>query len=659
MSKIESALQLASEGFYVFPLAPNAKTPAIKKWNEKATRDITLIRKWWEKNPDYNIGVYTGRFGDGSQAIVAVDVDVKSGKRGDRTWKELRTSLDLPRTRRNKTPSGGSHILYISDTPARTSAEKLGEGIDIRSGGGFIAAPGSTIDGATYTTDNVPLSHAPSSLIEKCGRPREKIANSYAVDDIDLPAAVDRAKQWLIDGAPKAIEGRHGDHTTFQVAAKVKDFGISELTALELLYDHWNAEKASPPWEYDALATKVSHAYRYGDRPIGVASPQADFDTPALVPSQPEHPDTPKVAKQKLYFLTPDEIDIQKDQRHLIRNLLTEGGMTILYGESNTGKTFMALKLAYCVATGTPFNNQRTEQGAVVYFAAEAGRSIHNRVQAIKKKFNLSNFPLAVVPCPIDMLSPKGDTDAMIDLIEEAQHKLNLPIKMVIVDTLSRAIAGGDENGPTDMGKFVTHCDKIRHATKAQLLVVHHSGKDKAKGARGHSLLRAATDTELELSPGSMKATKQRDMDAGRPVSFNLEILPLGQNEFGEDITSCVVIEHETPPESDFDDNDEDLTPSARAALEVLKEALEGSEKVALDDWRNLCGRTAAVSGSESEETRSRMFRKARTALADRGLITVNEQNQTVSLGADRADRGRTAYHGPPEQADRTGPHPI
>jgi len=63
--------------------------------------------------------------------------------------------------------------------------------------------------------------------------------------------------------------------------------------------------------------------------------------------------------------------------------------MSVIYSESNTGKTFVALKLAYCIATGTKFRDKRTEQGTVVYVAAESGRSVLDRVQGLKQYFEL------------------------------------------------------------------------------------------------------------------------------------------------------------------------------------------------------------------------------------------------------------------------------
>ena len=116
---------------------------------------------------------------------------------------------------------------------------------------------------------------------------------------------------------------------------------------------------------------------------------------------------------------------------------------------------------------------------------------------------------------------------------------------MIVVDTLSRALAGGDENGSVDMTSFISNCDVLRNASGAHIMIVHHSGKDSAKGARGHSSLRAATDTEIELTvSGNIRmatATKQRDLEPQPPFMFSLKVHKLGQDEDGDDVTTCTI----------------------------------------------------------------------------------------------------------------------
>jgi hypothetical protein len=83
--------------------------------------------------------------------------------------------------------------------------------------------------------------------------------------------------------------------------------------------------------------------------------------------------------------------------------------------------------------------------------------------------------------------------------------------------------------------------DRIRDAVKATMLVVHHSGKDAAKGARGHSLLRAATDTEIEIVDSTIKVTKQRDMETIDDLKFRLEPADLGADASGRRVRSGTI----------------------------------------------------------------------------------------------------------------------
>src|SRR5690606_1496170 len=114
-------------------------------------------------------------------------------------------------------------------------------------------------------------------------------------------------------------------------------------------------------------------------------------------------------------------------------------------------------------------------------------------------------------------------------------------VGLIVVDTLSRALAGGDENASTDMGALVRNVDALRRKVRAHIMLVHHSGKDRAKGARGHSLLRAATDTEIEISKGEIVVTKQRDIDGSFSRGFVLEPVEIGRDAEGDPVTSCTI----------------------------------------------------------------------------------------------------------------------
>lgn len=222
--------------------------------------------------------------------------------------------------------------------------------------------------------------------------------------------------------------------------------------------------------------------------------------------------------------------------RPLIKGLLDQGAMTVLYGESNAGKTFVAMDLAYHIARGDAWSGMRAAKFPVLYVAAEGGLGARKRAVALSMRRGACDG-FSFLLHPINLLHPDADLQPLIASIEAT----GLDYGLIVIDTLSRVMAGGDENGPGDMGAMVRHLDKLRNATKAHIMVVHHSGKDRAKGARGHSLLRAATDTEIEVANREISVTKQRDLDGSFTRGFLLDVVTLGIDEDGDTITSCVV----------------------------------------------------------------------------------------------------------------------
>lgn len=221
--------------------------------------------------------------------------------------------------------------------------------------------------------------------------------------------------------------------------------------------------------------------------------------------------------------------------RPLVKGLLDCGAMTILYGESNTGKTFAAMDLAYHVASGQPWGGMRTAGLPAVYVVAEGGNGARKRAAALVEKYGPCDG-FHFVLSPVNLLDPAADLGPLIELLKTVDD-----LGLVVLDTLSRVMAGGDENSSVDMGALVRHLDAIRAVTGAHVLVVHHTGKDTAKGARGHSLLRAATDTEIEVTVGCIGVTKQRDLDKEYVTGFDLVPVTLGVDGEGDPVTSCTV----------------------------------------------------------------------------------------------------------------------
>lgn len=293
-----AAVALADRGFWVFPLVSGHKEPAIKAWQHEATRDYGKISGWWGANPHYNVGIFTGKYGDNG-ALIAIDVDIKNGGHGDVELLRLELEgLDFPDTYTQTTPTSGRHLVYQAGHGVRSGANVLGKNLDLRSAGGYIVGAGSVIGSTMYRGSHAPVSSAPDWLLTRT-RPAQALVISQDIQ-ADLGHAYARAKAYLAT-APVAVQGAGGDHQTYCVAARVKDYGVPEAVCVALMDAGWN-QRCEPPWSFEELETKVKHAYRYGNNPVGIDAPEAVF-TPAVQAQQPNVGPIEKINQSYAYVI--------------------------------------------------------------------------------------------------------------------------------------------------------------------------------------------------------------------------------------------------------------------------------------------------------------------------------------------------------------------
>lgn len=236
----------------------------------------------------------------------------------------------------------------------------------------------------------------------------------------------------------------------------------------------------------------------------------------------------------------------------LLQGVLTAGDGSVLYGDSNSGKTFLVIDMAASVARGVPWMGRRTEPGLVVYLAAESPTSVRGRLQAYQKNHGCKVPNFAIVQSPIDLFDGDADTNRVISLVKQLERQRGQKVRLIVGDTLARLSAGANENAGQDMGLVVRRFDRIRTECETHFLLIHHSGKAAAAGARGWSGIRAAVDTEIEISdtPSGrcVEITKQRDLSTkGERIGFRLDVVTLGQTKWGEPATSCVVVATDAP----------------------------------------------------------------------------------------------------------------
>jgi len=240
----------------------------------------------------------------------------------------------------------------------------------------------------------------------------------------------------------------------------------------------------------------------------------------------------------------------------LVEGLMTIGSTVVVYGDSNSGKTFWALSVATAIATGSDCYGRRTDPGLVVYLASEAPASIRSRMQAIKKFYGCDLENLAMVPVPLNFYSGAQDAQDVIEMVREIEQIKGKSVRLIIGDTLARMSAGANENSGEDMGPVMARFDQVATATGATMMIIHHNGKDAARGARGWSGIRAHIDTEIEVSAKdgvrSVSVTKQRELPSkGETIYFKLEVVEMGTTKFGGVATTCVAVPDEGATEGE------------------------------------------------------------------------------------------------------------
>lgn len=349
----------------------------------------------------------------------------------------------------------------------------------------------------------------------------------------------------------------HANDRNAAIKAAADQLGIQKAPSLA---DQLSSmvQRNSTAKALQTLAQHVSAEVEFPDEPTPQAQEQAaqviqkaaTSATAAATPTADDGTELPLLS-----FVRASQMPTWEPPQELVEGMLIENRMSVVYGDSNTGKSFLALDMAAHMTLGIKWFGRQVRQGAVLYLAAEAPKSIMDRARALEEKLGQKLDNLFITDCPIDIWDANGSTTAVIHTADMIERTYGVKIRLIIVDTLARAMGGGDENATKDMGVLVKHSDLIRASTMAHVMFIHHTGKDTAKGARGSSALRAATDTEIEVSdpgnqkPKEFKVTKQRDLQGkGEVYGFILVTVNLGIGVFDNLMTTCYV--QEAQPEA-------------------------------------------------------------------------------------------------------------
>ena len=517
-TKLEAALTYASWGWHVLPLVPNDKRPASAHGVHDATTDLDKIRAWWAQNPNYNIGIAAGE----KSGIVVFDIDPRNG--GSDSWDDFTSEHGgVPDGICQLTAGGGQH--HIAEWREGLKSCELRPGVDFLANGRYFVVAPSSVNDREYTW-------------EESSDPTDGICPFVIPESWLAAMAVRKVIVSATDG--ELITGnRNAGLASMAGSMRRSGFSASEIYAAIMTANTERCDIPLPLSDVKRIAESIS---RYEpEHDVGASTALGDAAAESLIGKDAD-------VIEKLNAIFGDELGSDYEApNELVEGLITIGSTVVVYGDSNSGKTFWALSVAASIAMGTTCYGRKTDPGLVVYLASESPTSIRSRVQAIKKHYSDNLENLVIVQAPVNFYQGDGDANDVIELVRKIEEIKGQSVRLIIPDTLARISAGANENSGEDMGPVMSRFDVVAAATRACIMIIHHNGKDAAKGSRGWSGIRAHIDTEIEVTEKdgvrSVTVTKQRELPSkGEAIYFKLQVIEMGRTKFGKPATTCVAI---------------------------------------------------------------------------------------------------------------------
>lgn len=267
----ETVLTYVEHGYTLFPLSGKHPQKGQDEWQNL------------RYNPDLTPQDFPGNFGVVLQADdLVIDVDPRHFKPKENPIKKLSKDLNIELNSCIIQTGGGGYHIYLKKPPEVPIKKSLPayEGLDFLSKGTYVVGvgcihpdTGKKYDFLSGSFDNI--MYAPIELLDLIINESPLLKNTGIDSYEDDIQAIARFKEYL-KYAPVAIQGQHGDKTTFQTACRGRDFGLSEQKCFDIISEAWNP-KCQPPWDVDELKRKVKNGYNYNTDVAGKRHPRADF----------------------------------------------------------------------------------------------------------------------------------------------------------------------------------------------------------------------------------------------------------------------------------------------------------------------------------------------------------------------------------------------
>jgi len=367
----------------------------------------------------------------------------------------------------------------------------------------------------------------------------------------------------------------------FQLVAELRYGGDLKAAAAGVL------QKVAKPSVVEQLAQRAEK--RNLERELEAYNSEGLQDAPSGAQSV----EAPKEPKRRIELIKWGEL---RDEpiRWTIKDILPANSFCALYGHPGSYKSFAAFYLACCIAGGLEAFGKPSVQGPVVYIALEGGAGLKRRRDALKRSMNLpDDLPLYFIKSQLNLGSTLEDRDALVAEIV----RIGVKPSLVIIDTFARATPGLEENSAKDVGSAITIMSSLQDDLGCGVLIIHHSGKDQARGMRGSSALLGAVDLELECQKisqegsadriGKLTVTKQKDGEDGIVLGYRMDVVSLSQID--PEATSLALVPIATEELESASKvksaKEQKINVDAKVAIQALEQAIsEGGEQPPIGD---------------------------------------------------------------------------
>lgn len=281
----------------------------------------------------------------------------------------------------------------------------------------------------------------------------------------------------------------------------------------------------------------------------------------------------------------------------LIKGLVERNGVFILAAEKQAGKSFVVMDMGMKIARGLQYGDRITRKGVVIHIACEDGKGVQMRAEGYRQANGISpdvDIPYIIMDREFTLMSDDV-VDKMIAQVRAWSDYYDMPVELIIIDTLSVATEGLNEIDGSEVGKVLARVNRLKDMTGAAVCLVHHMNASGGR-VRGHTSIEANVSQVFEIRP--LMTIPQNRREIPKPVldgegrhirqivltknknginnlkwKIVLEVVELGIDRDGDKITTCICARPARHSNSDAQEDNTKLSNDQKIVFEALTAA--------------------------------------------------------------------------------------